>query len=93
MDVSTEAAIILAIFIITTAFILLVSRYSKGQLQARDDELKKAASLRGWTFDTKTAGGYRIYTFTGATDGVSWVAESAKSVINPNRSCRSGFER
>lgn len=85
MGVSTEAAIILAIFIITTAFILLMSRFSKGQLQAREDELKKAASLRGWTFDTKTAGGYRIYTFTGATDGVSWVAESAKLLTGGNR--------
>lgn len=82
---STEAAIILAIFIITTAFVFLMSRVSQGRLQAKEDELKKAASLRGWTFDTKNDRGYRIYTFSGTTDGVAWVAESARLHTGGNR--------
>jgi hypothetical protein len=83
--VSTEAAILVAIFIITTAFILVLSRFSKGQLQAKEDELRKAATLRGWTFGKKNDRGYRIYTFSGVTDGIAWEAESAKLVAGGNR--------
>lgn len=82
---STEAAILAAIFIITTALIVLMSRFSKGQLQAKEDELQKAASLRGWTFSRKHDRGYRIYTFTGTTDGVAWIAESARLTTGGNR--------
>jgi hypothetical protein len=83
--VSTEAATLLAIFIITTALILVMSRFSKGRMQAKEEELKKAASLRGWTFDKKHERGYRVYTFTGTTEGVAWVAESAKLLTGGNR--------
>lgn len=82
---TTEAAILVAIFIITTTVILLMSRLSKGRMQAKEDELKKAASLRGWTFDTKHDRGYRIYAFSGNTDGVAWVAESARLLTGGNR--------
>jgi hypothetical protein len=83
--VSTEAAILVAIFIIFTAFTLLLSRLSKGRLQAKEEELQKAAALRGWTFGKKHERGYRIYTFSGTTDGVAWEAESAKLVAGGNR--------
>jgi hypothetical protein len=83
--VSTEAATILAIFIITTALIVLMSRFSKGRLQAQEEELEKAAKLRGWTFGKKHDRGYRIYTFSGTTDGIAWEAESAKLVAGGNR--------
>lgn len=82
---STQAAIIVAIFIITSALIFLMARFSKGQLQAREDELQKAATIRGWTFATKTDSGYRIYTFSGTTQGISWQAESAKLVAGGNQ--------
>src|SRR5688572_2218903 len=62
-----------------------MSRLSQGRLQAKEDELRKAASLRGWTFDTKNDRGYRIYTFSGTTDGVAWVAESARLHTGGNR--------
>jgi hypothetical protein len=83
--VSTEAATIVAIFIITTALIVLMSRVSKGRLQAKEEELEKAARLRGWTFGQKHDRGYRIYTFSGTTDGIAWEAESAKLVAGGNR--------
>ena len=82
---STEAAILVAVFIITTAFVALMSRFAKGQLQAKEEELRKAASLRGWAFAKKHDRGYRIYTFTGTTDGVAWVAESARLTTGGNR--------
>lgn len=81
----TEAAIFFAIFIITGAFIFLLTRLSQARMQAKEDELKKAASLRGWTFNKKHDRGYRIYTFTGTTEGVAWVAESALLLTGGNR--------
>ena len=83
--VSSQAATILAIFIVTTSLILLMSRFAKGRLQAREDELQKAASLRGWRFGKKTDNGYRIYTFGGTTDGIAWEAESAKLMAGGNK--------
>jgi hypothetical protein len=83
--VSTEAAVLVAIFIITTSLIFLMSRFSKGRLQAKEEELQKAAALRGWTFGKKNERGYRIYTFSGTTEGIAWEAESAKLVAGGNR--------
>lgn len=77
---SSEAATLLAVFIIVTAIIVVLSRLSKGRVQAKEEELRKSVALRGWTFDSKLDGGYRIHRFTGTTDGVAWEAESAKLV-------------
>jgi hypothetical protein len=83
--VSSEAATLVAVFIIFTSVIILLSRFSKGRTQAKEDELRKAALLRGWTFDSKMDRGYRIYRFSGSTDGVAWEAESAKLVAGGNK--------
>ena len=77
---SFEASIIVAIFIITTAFIFMASRFNKGRTQAQEDELHRTASARGWTFSKTHERGYRIYKFSGTTDGVAWEAESARSM-------------
>jgi hypothetical protein len=82
---SPEAAIILAVFIIATALIVVAARFSRGRMQAQEDELQRTASARGWTFSKSHARGYRIYTFTGTTDGVAWEAESAKLVSGGNK--------
>ena len=81
----TQAAVIVALFIIFTAVTLVLSRFSKGRIQAKEEELRKAATLRGWTFGKKNERGYRIYTFSGTTNGVAWEAESAKLVAGGNR--------
>ena len=82
---SSDAATLVAIFIIFTSVIILLSRFSKGRRQAKEDELRKAALLRGWAFDSKMDRGYRIYRFSGTTDGVAWEAESAKLVAGGNK--------
>lgn len=82
---SSEAATLVAVFIIVTPIIIVVMRLSKGRMQAKEDELRKSALLRGWTFDAKLDGGYRIHRFSGTTDGVAWEAESAKLVAGGNR--------
>lgn len=85
---SSEAAIIVSIFIITTALIFVASRFSKGRMQAQEDELQRAASARGWTFSRSNDRGYRVYRFIGTTDGVAWEAESARLAAGGNRQRR-----
>jgi hypothetical protein len=80
-----EAAIIVAVFIITASLIVVASRFSKGRMQAKEDELQRAAATRGWTFNKAHDRGYRIYRFTGTTDGVAWEAESAKLLAGGNK--------
>lgn len=82
---SSDAATFLALFIIVTSIIIVLSRFSKGRLQAKEEALRKSAMLRGWTFDSKLDGGYRIHRFGGTTGGVAWEAESAKLVAGGNR--------
>ena len=81
---SFEAAIIVSVFIITTALIFVASRFTKGRMQAKEDELQRAASTRGWTFSKTHERGYRVYKFAGTTDGVAWEAESAKLMSGGN---------
>ncbi|HEX6213807.1 MAG TPA: hypothetical protein VFZ38_03260 [Vicinamibacterales bacterium] len=54
---SSEAATLVAFFIIVTSIIIVVMRLSKGPMQAKEDELRKSALLRGWTFDAEIDGG------------------------------------
>lgn len=82
---SFEAAIIVSVFIITTAFIFVASRFTKGRMQAKEDELQRTASARGWTFSKTHDRGYRIYKFSGTTDGVAWEAESAQLMAGGNK--------
>jgi hypothetical protein len=82
---SSETATFLALFIIATSVIIVLTRFSKGRSQEKEEELRKSVMLRGWTFDSRLDGGYRIHRFTGTTDGVSWEAESAKLVAGGNR--------
>jgi hypothetical protein len=78
--VSPDAAIVLAFFIIFTAVIVVAMRQQRARRQAQEEELKQGASTRGWTFSSANERGYRIYTFSGTTDGVAWEAESARQL-------------
>lgn len=82
---SPDAAIIVAFFIIFIAVILVASRAAKGRRQAQEEELKRAAAARGWTFSSTHERGYRIYKFSGTTDGVPWEAESARLMSGGNK--------
>ena len=82
---TSDAATFIALFIIVTAIFIVLSRLSKGRIQAKEDELQKSVALRGWRFGKKNERGYRIYTFSGTTDGVAWEAESAKLVAGGNK--------
>jgi hypothetical protein len=83
-----EASLIVAVFIIITALTVLTAFVSKRRLQAHEDELKQGASARGWRFEKKHEHGYRVYRYSGSTDGVEWVAESARLVSGGNKGSR-----
>src|SRR5687767_13790767 len=82
---SFEASLFVGFFIIVASIVVVVSWLNRGKRQAQEDELKRAASARGWTFSATTERGYRIYKFAGTTEGVPWEAESAKQVAGGNR--------
>ncbi len=82
---SFAASLFVAVFIIFIALFFVLSRLSKGRIQQNEEDLRNAAALRGWTFDKKHDRGYRIYRFSGTTDGVSWEAESLQLLAGGNR--------
>ena len=73
---SFETALILAFFILITTVVVMVAVIASKKQAAREEELQRASSARGWRFETLREKGYRIYRWTGSTDGVAWVAES-----------------
>jgi hypothetical protein len=83
--VPTQAAIFIAFFLVFTAAFVVLARYATASRQAKEDALKQAASLRGWAFSKRNEHGYRIYAFSGVTDGIAWQAESAKLLAARNR--------
>lgn len=75
---SSEAALILAFVILIVTMVGMGALIGSRKQAAREEELKGAASARGWQFESKLEKGYRVHRFTGSTDGVSWVAESLR---------------
>jgi len=73
---SFEAALILAVVIIVITFVAVLVLWAARHQKAKQEEMKSAASARGWHFEVKSEKGYRIQRWTGTTEGVPWVAES-----------------
>ena len=71
-----EAALIIAGVILVVTFVATIALITSRRQKAREEEMQRAASARGWKFEAKTEKGYRVHRWTGATDGVSWTAES-----------------
>jgi len=87
--VSFELALILAFVILVATVVVVTTIFTSRRQAARDDELKQAASARGWRFETLREKGYRIHRWTGTTEGVPWVAESlSQAAGGHNRSQR-----
>jgi len=83
---SSEAATILAFAIIAASILAVIIVVSRRRAQAQEDELKQAASARGWTFQTSSENGYRVQRWTGTTEGISWVAESLRQTSTGKKS-------
>ena len=71
-----EVALIVAGFILVATLVAMVAIITSRRQAAKEEEMKRAASARGWHFEILREKGYRIHRWTGTTDGVSWVAES-----------------
>ncbi len=83
-----EAALIAALFILVATAIGIGVFIQSRRRAAREDELRRAASARGWKFESSVEKGYRIHRWSGATDGVSWQAESLHRVSGENKKSR-----
>ena len=83
-----NVAVVVATFIIMTSVFAVVILLSRRQRQAKEDELRQAASARGWTFAVANERGYRVKRWTGTTDGIAWVAESLYRSGGKNSSSR-----
>jgi hypothetical protein len=81
---SFELAMILAFAILIVTVVAMGAIIGSRTQAAKEDELKSAASARGWRFESKLEKGYRVHRFTGSTDGVSWVAESLRHAAGGN---------
>jgi len=72
---SFEASLIIGIFIVVTSLVALTAMVARRSMKAKEEEMRQAASSRGWTFAVANERGYRIQRWKGTTDGVQWVAE------------------
>ena len=48
---------------------------TKRRREAREDDMRRAATSRGSQFDSRSESGARVHRWKGTTDGVSWMAE------------------
>ena len=85
---SFEAALILAFFILIATVVVMGAFIGSRKQAAKEEELKNAASARGWQFESKLEKGYRVHRWTGSTDGVAWVAESLRGTAGGKKSER-----
>lgn len=91
MDFSV--AVVVATFILATTAIALVVLTASRKRAAKEDDLKRAAATRGWTFESTSARGYRVHRWTGTTEGVPWQAESLRYTSGNNRQRRPNLAR
>ena len=80
-----EVALFIAFFILVATAIVIGATIASRKQAAKEEELKRAASARGWQFQACREGGYRVQRWTGTTDGVSWQAESLRDVGGGNK--------
>jgi hypothetical protein len=90
---SSSVALVIAISIlVATAIALSVMMASRRRL-AREEELKRAASTRGWQFESVSERGYRVHRWIGTTEGVKWRAESLHYRSNNSKQHRPNLAR
>lgn len=66
-----ETALAIASALIVASIIGLVAVVASRRRAAQDEEMRQAASTRGWRFESVTKGGFRVHRWRGTTDGVA----------------------
>jgi len=77
---SFEASLVVATFIIVASIVALMAVVQSRKRAAAEDDMKNAASTRGWKFESLSEKGCRVHRWTGSTDGIPWTAESITQV-------------
>jgi len=75
----------LAGFILVASLMGILLFAASRHLAAQEDEYKRVASARGWTFESTNEKGYRVHRWTGTTDRIPWVAEQLMQTGNKKR--------
>lgn len=88
-----NVAIVIAIVILATTAMAMVALTASRKRAAKEEEMKRAASARGWQFVAKTDGGYRVHQWSGTTEGVAWRAESLDYTSRNSRQNRPNISR
>lgn len=82
---SFEASLIVAACILVATLIALVAFVANRRRKAQEEDMKRAASVRGWTFESVMERGFRVHRWSGSTEGVAWNAESLRRVSGGNK--------
>ncbi len=77
---STDGVLILGSFVVVASLVVVLMVASYRRRKAIDEELRQAASARGWQFESLTEGGFFVRRWRGTTDSVAWTAESLRAV-------------
>jgi hypothetical protein len=77
---SSDAATLVALLILSTTVMAIVAFVAARRRAAREEDLARVASARGWKFESRLEKGSRVHRWTGTTDGVAWQAESLAHV-------------
>lgn len=85
---SFEASLVIGSFIIVTALVALMAMVARRSQKANEEDLRQAASARGWTFAVVNEHGYRVKRWSGTTEGIAWVAEYLYRSGGKNNSSR-----
>ena len=80
-----EAALIVAVIILVATLAGILIFAGLRRRAAKEEELRRVAAARGWTFASASEKGYRIHRWSGSTDGVSWQAESLRHADGGNQ--------
>jgi hypothetical protein len=79
-----NVAIAIATFILATSALAMIAFIMKRRREAKEDDMRRAATSRGWQFDSRSERGSRIHRWRGTTDGLAWVAESIRTAPKSN---------
>jgi hypothetical protein len=79
-----NVAIVIATIILATTALAMVAFIMKRRREAKEDDMRRDATSRGWQFDSRAERGSRIHRWRGTTDGVAWIAESIRVAPKSN---------
>jgi hypothetical protein len=88
-----EAALIIAGVILLVAFVGLMIFVGVRARAAKEEEMKRAASARGWQFEAKNERGHRVYRWSGSSDGIAWTAETLQQTSGNKQQRRRHISR